>query len=126
MLNKSVLCGVALAALLSSSTVFANTYKAYNKGFVAAEKGDYKSAMKNWGPLAEQGDAMAQFNLATLYHSGSGLPRNEKEAVKWYIKSAENGYRIAQEYLAAGYREGWFGLPKDTKKAVYWEKKLDQ
>jgi len=125
MLKKFLTRGVAIAAICCSVTALANS-NSYNKGLLAAESGDYKNAMKSWGPAAESGDALAQFNLATLYHSGAGLPQNEKEAVKWYIKSAENGYALAQEYLAAAYREGWFGLKKDLKKADYWEKKLAQ
>ena len=121
MLNKFMVTGLAVFAVFTSLSVQANSY---NKGLLAAESGDYKSAMKSWGPAAEKGDAAAQFNLATLYHSGLGLPQSEVEAVKWYIKSAENGYSIAQEYLAAAYREGWFGLSKDVKKAEYWENKL--
>jgi TPR repeat protein len=98
----------------------------YNEGFIAAESGNYQSAMKTWGPLAEQGHAVAQFNLALLYHSGSGISLDEKKAVEWYRKSAQNGYYKAQEYMAVGYREGWFGLPKDSEKAEYWEKKLEE
>jgi len=123
MLSKFVIGGLLLFVVLTSLSAQANSF---NKGFLAAESGDYKSAMKNWGPAAEKGDAMAQFNLATLYHSGAGLPQSEAEAVKWYIKSAENGYDKAQEYLAAAYREGWFGLSKDLNKANYWENKLAQ
>ena len=50
---------------------------------------------------------------------------DEAEAISWYKKSAENGYLKAQEYLAAGYLEGWFGLPKDAKKAAYWINKIE-
>jgi TPR repeat protein len=60
-----------------------------------------------------------------LYHSGLGVDLDEAKAVSWYKKSASNGYYKAQEYLAVGYREGWFGLPKDSKKASYWEKQLE-
>ena len=106
----------------AASTVLANSY---NKGFVAAEAGQYKTALQQWGPLAEKGHPIAQFNVALLYHSGSGVNRNEQKAVEWYIKSADNGYYKAQEYLVAGYSEGWFGLPRDDKKAAYWQKRLD-
>lgn len=98
----------------------------YNAGFLAAESRDYVEAVKNWEPLAKKGDALAQFNMALLYHSGSGVPMDEKKAVEWYKKAAKSGHPLAQEYLAAGYEEGWFGLPKDTKKAAYWRKKLGQ
>ena len=113
--------GVVLATL--SLSVNASNY---NEGFIAAESGNYKSALQEWGPLAEKGHAVAQFNLAMLYHSGSGISLDEKKAVEWYRKSAQNGYYKAQEYMAVGYREGWFGLPKDSKKAEYWEKKLEE
>lgn len=99
--------------------------RSYNEGFLAAESGDFKSAVQQWGPLAEQGHAIAQFNLALMYHSGLGVDLNEAKAVEWYKRSAKNGYYKAQEYMAVGYREGWFGLPKDIKKAEYWEKQLE-
>ena len=113
---------VGMVLLTLSVSVSASNY---NDGFIAAETGNYRSALQQWGPLAEQGHAIAQFNLALLYHSGSGISLDEKKAVEWYRKSAQNGYYKAQEYMAVGYREGWFGLPKDSKKAEYWEKKLE-
>ena len=110
--------------LLLSATTTANK-EDYNKGFLAAELGDYDSAMRKWGPLAEKGNALAQFNLAMLYHSGSGVPQSEAEALKWYTAAAENGYYKAQEYLAAGYSEGWFGLSKNKQKAAHWQQRID-
>jgi TPR repeat protein len=97
----------------------------YDEGFLAAESGDYKLAKEQWQPLAERGHAIAQFNLALLYHSGLGVPADEAKAVSLYLQSAKNGYNKAQEFLAAGYREGWFGLPKDSRQADYWERRLE-
>jgi TPR repeat protein len=108
--------------ILSCATVNANPY---NEGFIAAESGDYKSAVQYWMPLAKRGDALAQFNVALLYHSGLGVEQNESKAVNWYHKAADNGYYIAQEYLAVGYQEGWFGLPKNHQKAQYWLQRLE-
>jgi len=99
--------------------------KNYNDGFVAAESGQYNEAISIWNPLAAQGHAIAQFNLALLYHRGLGVKPDEAKAVSLYHQSAENGYHKAQEFLAVGYREGWFGLPVDLKKANYWQQKLD-
>ena len=115
---------MSVAAALLTFSVSAGASN-YNEGFIAAETGNYQSALQQWGPLAEKGHAIAQFNLALLYHSGSGISMDEKKAVEWYEKSAKNGYYKAQEYMAVGYREGWFGLPKDSKKAEYWEKQLE-
>ena len=116
---------VLSAVMLSSVFIFSVQAKDYNDGFLAAEGGDFNSAVQQWGPLAEQGHPIAQFNLALLYHSGLGVDLDEAKAVSWYKKSASNGYYKAQEYLAVGYREGWCGLPKDSKKASYWEKQLE-
>jgi len=99
--------------------------KNYNDGFVAAEAGKYNDAISIWKPLAEKGHAIAQFNMALLYHSGQGVKLDENKAVHLYHQAAENGYHKAQEFLAVGYREGWFGLPVNTKKAEYWQQKLD-
>jgi TPR repeat protein len=124
---KLIDCVVTLifaGLLVLSGASIANT-KDYNSGFLAAESGDYELAMKKWGPLAEEGNPLAQFNLAMLYHSGSGLPQNEAEAIKWYTAAAENGYYRAQEYLAVGYAEGWFGLKVNSKKANYWQNRID-
>ncbi len=97
----------------------------YNTGLLASEAGDYKSAVVAWQPLANQGDGAAQFNLALMYHRGLGVALDEKKAVHLYQKSASNGYVKAQEFLAAAYREGWFGLKKDLQKAEYWSQQLE-
>lgn len=120
-MSRVVMSVGAVLVALSFSAQASN----YNEGFVAAESGNYQSALQQWGPLAEKGHPIAQFNLALLYHSGSGISLDEAKAVEWYEKSARNGYHKAQEYMAVGYREGWFGLPKDSKKADYWEKQLE-
>jgi len=120
---KSLLNSIVLGLSLSLSAMV--HAKNYNDGFVAAESGQYSEAISIWNPLAENGHAIAQFNLALLYHSGLGVKPDETKAVHLYHQSAENGYHKAQEFLAVGYREGWFGLPVDPKKASYWQQKLD-
>ncbi|NOX75336.1 MAG: sel1 repeat family protein [Gammaproteobacteria bacterium] len=98
----------------------------YNDGLRAAEVGDYATAVNKWRPLAQRGDALAQFNLALMYHSGSGVAADESRAVSLYQQSAANGYDKAQEFLSAAYREGWFGLPRDPKQSDYWAHQLQQ
>jgi hypothetical protein len=122
-LNKVIIACAATVLITAASTSFAN---GYNDGLLAAETGDYQTALQKWEPLAKQGDPLAQFNLALLYHSGAGVEVDEQKAVSWYHKAADNGYYYAQEYLAIGYQEGWFGLPKDSKQAEYWMKRLEE
>jgi TPR repeat protein len=118
---RSLALGLSLCSAAGVS--YANSY---NDGFLAAESGDYQTAVQQWAPLARQGDAMAQFNLALLYHSGSGVEMDEARAVRLYHQSADNGNYYAQEFLTVGYQEGWFGLPKDAEKAAYWRKKMEK
>ena len=60
-----------------------------NKGLKAAQSGDFATALKEWKPLAEQGDAVAQYNLGLMYKNGWGVTQDYAEAVKWYRKAAE-------------------------------------
>ena len=45
--------------------------------------------------LAEQGDAESQLKLGSMYSRGKGVPQDYGEAVRWYRKSAEQGYAKA-------------------------------
>jgi hypothetical protein len=56
----------------------------FDKGTEAYSKGDFKTALAEWRPLAKQGDAEVQFNLGLMYEQGLGVPQDDKEAVKWY------------------------------------------
>ena len=129
MIKKRVVRAAGFSWILLASAAFNPTYaqdnNGYNLGFLASESGDYTTAAKQWQPLALQGDALAQFNLALMYHRGLGVSLNESKAVSWYMKSAQNGYSKAQEFMAVAYREGWFGLAQDQKKAEYWDNQLE-
>ena len=111
-------------ALAWASFAAAGPAEQFDRGLLAAEQGDYQHAIQYWAPLALAGDAAAQFNLGLLLHSGAGGKQDEKAALEWYRRAAENGHPLAQSYLAAGYQEGWFGLPKDPERARYWEQRL--
>ena len=45
---------------------------------------------------AEHGDAPAQYELGDAYFNGKGVAQDDKEAAKWYCKSAEQGYVLGQ------------------------------
>ena len=57
-----------------------------------------------------------------MYDAGSGVLKDDKEAVKWYRKSAEQGFADAQNNLGAMYLNG-SGVLKDDKEAVKWYRK---
>jgi len=91
----------------------------FTKGVEAYEKGDFKTALKFWQPLAEQGDAHAQSNLGFMYRQGKGVPQDDKTAVKWYTLAAEQGNAYAQYNLGNMYAKGE-GVPQDDIKAYMW------
>ena len=110
-----------MMAMLAVGTTRADSYA---DALAAAEVGNYAHAVELMTPLAEQGNAQAQFNLALMYHGGLGVNRSETAAVEWYQRAAAAGSKEAQEFLAVGFQEGWFGLPKDAKQAHYWLDRL--
>ena len=62
----------------------------------AYSKGDFQTVITYLNPLAEQGDAAAQYNLGFLYMKGKGVPQDIKMVIKWYTKAAEQGNAKAQ------------------------------
>jgi len=63
----------------------------FEAGVDAYDRGDYATALKEWRPLAEQGDATAQINLAVLYGDGLGVLKDYVQAHMWaYLAEAQN------------------------------------
>ena len=62
----------------------------------AYERGDYATAYREWLPLAEQGDAEAQFKLGVMYMNGHGVQQDYAEAATWFGRAAEQGVAQAQ------------------------------
>ena len=91
----------------------------WDDGVAAYVAGDYATAYREWLPLAERGDAKAQYNLGVIHANGKGVPKNYAEAVKWYRKAAEYGHAGAQFGLGSGYFLGR-GVPEDYIKAYMW------
>ena len=107
--------------LLFITTVSGNpAYSAdYEKGVDASLRGDFKTAMKEWRPLAERGGATSQFQVGWLYYEGNGVTQNYKTAAKWYRLAAEQGYAYAQRALGRIYADG-NGILKDNIHAYMW------
>ena len=105
-------CALMLAPSLSRAQDF-------QAGVTAAKSGDYAVALREWTPLAEQGDATAQHFLGHLYANGQGVAQDHAEAVKWYRLAAEQGDVKAQHNLAIMYANGQ-GVPQDYITAHMW------
>ena len=107
--------------LLLSLISFPSWSADFDKGNTAAKKGDFATAVKEWTPLAEQGDARAQVSLGMLYVSGApGVAQDDdKIGVKWITLAAEQEYADAQVILGMMYEKGK-GVQQDDEAAVKW------
>ena len=90
----------------------------FDKGVDAYNKGDYETAFNEFCPIAEQGDAEAQYNFGQLYREQEG---DYQQAIKWYRLSAEQGFADAQYNLGMLYNKG-IGVLQDYSEALRWYK----
>ena len=91
----------------------------FQKGYAAYQNKDYATALREWKPLAEQGNASAQFQIGWMYYKGQGVPQNKKTAVKWITLAAEQGDAKSQYNLGVMYARGR-GVPQDNVYAHMW------
>jgi TPR repeat protein len=85
----------------------------------ADSRGDYATEVLILRPLAEGGNAVAQFNLGLMYDQGQGVQQNYAEAAKWYRLAAAQGNAGAQLNLGLMYDEG-HGVHQDYSEAMKW------
>jgi TPR repeat protein len=57
----------------------------------AIKRRDYATAVRLIRPLAEQGDANAQYKLGVFYDNGLGVPQDKIRAYMWLNLSAAQG-----------------------------------
>ena len=89
------------------------------KGATAYKDGNYAAALREWKPLARQGNAKAQFFLGNMYYKGIGVPQNDGAAYKWFKKAAEQGLTRAQNNLGTLYMRG-LGVSRNNTRAFIW------
>lgn len=69
--------------------------------------------------LAANGDAAAQFELASRYADGRDIARDSKLAVLWFDKAAKQGLAPAQYRLGTLYEKG-LGVERNEAAAMDW------
>src|SRR5262245_524578 len=72
----------------------------------AADAGYDRAARMLLEPLAEKGNAVAQFHLAAMYEHGHGTPKDGSKAVELYTKAAEQSLVPAETRLGQIYLHG--------------------
>lgn len=108
-----------IALVLSIVCLAAPAWADFKAGEKAHHRGDYATALREWQPLAKQGQAVAQYNLGLLYANGQGVPKDDAQARQWYEKAANQEHADAQVNLGSLYDYGRGG-PQDFKMAVRW------
>ena len=88
----AVLLVAALAAPASAD--FPAAVEAYDQG-------DYAIAFAETRPVAERGDADAQYMLGFLYARGEGVRRDLVRAYLWFSLAARQGDQIAADMVAS-------------------------
>ncbi len=91
----------------------------YQAGFDAYDRGDYAAAWAEWQPLAEQGNANAQYHLGVMHQNGEGVSQKYALAVLRYFQAAEQGFALAQRNLGIMYARG-DGVPQNYVFAHMW------
>ena len=93
--------GAILLFLFSCSATMLALHEGDNK----APEAMYGKALNSY-LLACNGDAEAQCQLASCYHSGYGVEENDSLAFVWAMKSAEQDYPAGLYFLAYCYETG--------------------
>lgn len=97
-----------------------------DEGVAAVEQGDYAKAVAIFRPLAEAGDAEAQYNLAILYRSGHGVEKDLDQSRLWLLQAAKQGIAAAQYRLGYMYDTGEGAEQSDNYAFLWYRKAAEQ
>ena len=89
---RNIAIAMAVAMLLGSP----GQAQSVQAGIQAWQNGLHQKAVDIWRPLAEAGNADAQFNLGQAYRLGRGVPVNLAAAQTWLGRAAAKGHVDAQ------------------------------
>jgi ankyrin repeat protein len=88
----------------------------------AVRSGQFEQAAAILRRAAEGGNAEAQYELASLYRSGRGVPQDDEQSFRWMKAAAEKGHQKAQFNLGRMLLTGR-GAPLDIGQARFWLQK---
>jgi TPR repeat protein len=93
---------IILTAILGFSQI-AYAADDLQMGVDAFNKKNYAQALKILQPLAEAGNAEAQFTLGAMYGQGTGVERDRAKSLELITKSADQGNLDALERMVMAY-----------------------
>ncbi|HIB30871.1 MAG TPA: hypothetical protein EYO25_02685, partial [Candidatus Thioglobus sp.] len=79
-----------LLPLLLVTSLSVTTFTHADKDVSSIFNSDFSYLVQTYS-LANNGDANAQYDLAVMYDTGRGVAEDDKEALMWYLKAAEQG-----------------------------------
>jgi len=86
---------IFLAVTLAFTSNVALAGGSFDDGAIAFIKGDGAAAYKIWKPLADKGNAEAQYHLGYMFQTGAGVEPDKTKALYWYHQAAKNGHSKA-------------------------------
>ena len=116
MMRRSTIACIALA--LASGAAAADA-RSPGAGWAAFAHGDYVSAARILGPMAQRGHPRAMTVLGYMYDNGFGVPQSYEVAVELYAGAAKRGDPTPQHLLGLTYDKG-LGVIQDYVLAYKW------
>ena len=106
---------------------FHTNAQSLDRAYDLIDQGKYKEAAMQLRPLADGGDAEAQYVAATLFLEGKGVPRNPQQAFKYAKMAADQTSATPISILLTSwmYYEG-IGTKADTDLALTYARKLKE
>ena len=114
--RATLIASISLVIALLGSV---HSHADYEQGVNAAFEGDYATAYREFSIAAEEGSALAQYNLGILFFTGQGVQRDADAAHRWTAAAAGQGHIAAQFNLATLLISGE-GTAKDVELAIKW------
>lgn len=99
---------------------------ALDDGLAAYQAGNYQQAFELWKPLAEAGDADAEYNIGLLYMNGLGVEKNSRFARQLFMAAAKQGQADAQYNLGLMYYQGNTVFRSNKDAFNWWSKAAAQ
>ncbi|MQA64619.1 MAG: hypothetical protein GEU76_01760 [Alphaproteobacteria bacterium] len=118
--SRPLLAVALIAALVLAGTAAATaaSLKQGRQYYVAKE---YDKAFEEIEPLAEDGEAQAQYILGVMYLRGQYVAEDPAIAAEWFRKAADQGHAISQINLAILFARGE-GVEKNLREAYFWSR----
>lgn len=112
-----------IITLLLLSLIFPSfAHAEYEKGLVAFDKKDYKTAAEEWSQNKNPVSMNSKYKLGLLYFSGKGVRKDDAKAYSLLLEAAETGHSKSQ-YVLWQIGKGKAKTEDDMHQAFAWLEK---